>query len=137
MGRVVGECPGMDCFFSSGDGYSGGRPRWSSREMAAYPAQTLRPEHAADASAVALRPRLGSGRLFVLWRAPDDGTRLPIGELWRMPAGFAFGYVDDLKGAFERGFRLLTEFPVHQTCHDPYRSAYLFPTFAQRIPSPK
>lgn len=105
--------------------------------MAAYPAQTIRPEHAADAPPVALRPRVGSGRLFVLWRAPDDGTRIPIGELWREPLGFAFGYVDDLQLAFDRGFRLLTEFPDHLTCHAPYRSPYLFPTFAQRIPSPK
>ena len=72
--------------------------------MAAYPAQTLRPEHAADASAVALRPSVGSGRLFVLWRAPDDGTRIVIGELWHDLGGFAFGYVDELKGASDRGF---------------------------------
>ncbi len=51
--------------------------------------------------------------------------------------GFAFAYVDDLQFAFDRRFRFLTEFPRHRTRDDPYRSANLFPTFAERIPSPK
>jgi len=105
--------------------------------MAAFPAQTLHPDHAADASALAVRPGVSAGRLFVLWRAPDDGTRIPIGELWHESGRFAFGYVEDLQLAFDRGFRLLTEFPERRTCDDPYRSPYLFPTFAERIPSPK
>jgi hypothetical protein len=86
---------------------------------------------------VVLRPSVDTDRLFVLWRAPDDGTHLVVGELLREPTGFAFGYVDDLRCAFDRGFRLLTEFPEYRTLLAPYRNACLFPTFAERVPSPR
>jgi hypothetical protein len=76
--------------------------------------------------------------MFVLWRAPDDGTRFVIGELWReSDARFAFAYSDELPRAMERGFSLLPEFPANADRDGPYRSGYLFPTFAQRIPSPQ
>jgi hypothetical protein len=60
-----------------------------------------------------------------------------IGELWRDARGFGFAYGHELDLAIEKGFRLLPEFPVRRECDSPYRSGYLFATFAQRIPSPK
>jgi hypothetical protein len=73
----------------------------------------------------------------VLWGEPEGGRRLAIGELWRDAQGFAFGYGHEIDVAMERGFRLLPEFPVRRELDSPYRSAYLFATFAQRIPSPR
>jgi hypothetical protein len=74
-------------------------------------------------------------RLFVLWRDLQTGTRHTIGEL-RRSAGYEFTYrLDDVTRAQAVGFELLTEFP--KLSGDPYRSGYLFATFAQRIPSPK
>jgi hypothetical protein len=75
--------------------------------------------------------------LFVLWGEPDGGRRLAIGELWRDAQGFAFGYGHEVDLAIEKGFRLLPEFPVRRELDAPYRSPYLFATFAQRIPSPR
>jgi len=58
--------------------------------------------------------------------------------LWREPAGFAFAYGgQDLEKAKQKGFRLLAEFPEERGPAYPYRSSYLFVTFAQRIPSPR
>lgn len=71
-------------------------------------------------------------RMFVLWRAPADGTRHVIGELWRTEEGYAFAYRQTLPIA--EGFALLPEFPEHRST--PYASRYLFATFAQRVPSP-
>jgi hypothetical protein len=75
--------------------------------------------------------------LFVLWGEPDGGRRIAIGELWRDDQGFAFGYGHEIDLATEKGFRLLPEFPLRRDLAAPYRSPYLFATFAQRIPSPK
>jgi hypothetical protein len=72
-----------------------------------------------------------------LWGEPEGGRRLAIGELWRDAQGFAFGYGHEIDLAVEKGFRLLPEFPVRRELDAPYRSAYLFATFAQRIPSPR
>jgi hypothetical protein len=61
-----------------------------------------------------------------------------IGELWReSDSRFAFAYSEDLPLALDRGFTLLPEFPANATREAPYLSGYLFPTFAQRIPSPR
>jgi HIRAN domain len=78
-------------------------------------------------------------RLWVVWGEPDDGTRRVIGQLWREPSGFAFAYVHgrDMDRAKQKGFRPLAEFPEERDFSSPYRSSYLFVTFAQRIPSPK
>jgi hypothetical protein len=73
----------------------------------------------------------------VLWGEPEGGRRLPIGELWRDAEGFAFGYGHEIDLATGKGFRLLAEFPVRRELASPYRSPYLFATFAQRIPSPR
>ena len=73
----------------------------------------------------------------MIWGEPEDGTRRVIGELWRDTAGFAFGYGHDLAKARAKGFRLLAEFPDERGLTAPYRSTYLFATFAQRVPSPK
>jgi hypothetical protein len=78
--------------------------------------------------------RIGIDRLFVLWRRPSDGTRRIVGELWREADGYAFSYCADLPIA--EGFSLLPEFPQHRVAPAAYRAAYLFPTFAQRVPSP-
>jgi len=76
-------------------------------------------------------------RLVVLWR-DADGRRHVIGDLWRESDGrFAFGYRPDLDGARNVGFERLPEFREERLEDAPYRSSYLFPTFAQRIPSPK
>jgi hypothetical protein len=75
-------------------------------------------------------------RLFVLWSEPTDGTRHVIGQLWREHGQFAFGYVPEVDAAMRRGFELLPEFPDKRPLFKPYRSPYLFSTFAQRIPSP-
>jgi hypothetical protein len=79
----------------------------------------------------------GCKRLFVLWREPDAGRRHVVGELWQDDEGYAFGYGHDVDRALERGFTLLLEFPERHGIDAPYRSEYLFSTFAQRIPSPK
>lgn len=76
--------------------------------------------------------------LHVLWQTPDDGTRCVVGELWRDKSrDYAFAYRTDLSSAVRRGFTSLTEFPERRTRESPYRSPYLFATFAQRVPSPK
>ena len=72
-----------------------------------------------------------------MWGEPEGGRRLTIGELWQDDQGFAFGYGHEIDRATEKGFRLLPEFPVRRELDSPYRSAYLFATFAQRIPSPR
>lgn len=79
-------------------------------------------------------------RLFVLWTKPEEQRRAVIGELWRDATGYNFAYIDDaltLVGLRRGGFRMMAEFPEYRTRHNPYRAAHLFPTFAQRIPSPK
>lgn len=73
----------------------------------------------------------------MLWGEPEGGRRLAIGELWRDAQGFAFGYGHEIDLATGKGFRLLAEFPVRRELASPYRSPYLFATFAQRIPSPR
>lgn len=73
-------------------------------------------------------------RLFVIWRRPSDGARHVIGELWRDAEGYAFAYQSALPTA--DGFALLPEFPEHRVAPTAYRARYLFPTFAQRVPSP-
>ncbi len=77
-----------------------------------------------------------SARLFVLWSEPVDGTRHVIGHLWRDHRDFSFGYVPEVDAVMKRGFELLPEFPEQRPVSEPYRSPYLFSTFAQRIPSP-
>ncbi len=75
--------------------------------------------------------------LYVLWRAPADGSRWVIGQLRRGADGsFAFGYERDLQAASSAGFALLSEFPEHRTDENPYRARHLFTSFAQRIPVP-
>jgi hypothetical protein len=76
-------------------------------------------------------------RLWVVWGEPDDGTRRVIGELWRDAAGYAFAYGHEIAKAKQKGFRLFAEFPVERQVSSPFRSNYLFATFAQRIPSPR
>jgi hypothetical protein len=76
-------------------------------------------------------------RLWVVWGEPDDGTRRVVGELWRDASGYAFAYGHEIAKAKQKGFRLLAEFPEERELSSPFRSSYLFATFAQRIPSPK
>jgi len=79
-------------------------------------------------------PRIDS--LFVLWSEPSAGRRSVIGRLWRDQGEYFFQYdADGVREAEAEGFKLLPEFPLVQPF--PYRSRYLFSTFAQRIPSPK
>ena len=73
-------------------------------------------------------------RLFVMWRRPSDGTRRIVGELWREAEGYAFAYYAQLPVG--EGFTLMPEFPEHRVAPAAYRAASLFPTFAQRVPSP-
>lgn len=73
----------------------------------------------------------------MLWGEPQEGRRLQIGELWKDAAGYAFAYVREAQAAEVEGFRVLPEFPELRDARAPYRSPYLFPTFAQRLPSPK
>jgi len=73
-------------------------------------------------------------RLFVLWRDQTQSRRV-VGELWRTAEGFAFGYSDELPSESD-GFMPPAEFPEIRRTSEPYRAAYLFPTFAQRIPGP-
>jgi len=76
-------------------------------------------------------------KLFVIWADPD-GRRSVVGELWRVPEGFAFGYdVDRLDEARDAGFQLLPEFPALRGTADPYVSATLFHTFKNRLPAPE
>lgn len=65
-----------------------------------------------------------------MWRDEKD-ARHPIGLLWRTACGFAFAYEEKLPS----GFHLLPEFPEHRVASSPYEAPYLFPTFAERIPS--
>jgi len=78
-------------------------------------------------------------RLFVLWRTPDEARRrFIVGQLWRERGTFFFGYAADISQAESHGFRRLAEFPEPRSIERPYDSeGYLFPTFAQRIPSPR
>jgi hypothetical protein len=106
-------------------------PEWSITSAHGLPLDLKPP-------ALARRASVKTSRLFVLWRAPDDGTRFAIGELWcGADRGFAFAYTEELPLALARGFSLLPEFPSNSTRDDPYASPYLFASFAQRIPSPK
>lgn len=73
-------------------------------------------------------------KLYVLWREPtDDGHRHVIGHLWEGGGEYHFAYVPTLGAAKARGFQALVEFPDES---QRYTSRYLFPTFAQRVPSP-
>jgi hypothetical protein len=72
-----------------------------------------------------------------MWGEPTEGRRRCIGELWRDLEGYAFAYGQEVDTAQAEGFRMLPEFPEPQTVDAPYRSRYLFATFAERIPSPK
>lgn len=76
-------------------------------------------------------------RLDVLWSRPEDGTRFAVGQLWREGQEFCFGYDARVADAQRAGFWLLPEFPELRAQDQPYRSAYLFATFAQRIPHPQ
>lgn len=79
-------------------------------------------------------------RLWVLWGEPESRRRHVVGELWREPArGYAFAYLPEaqLASAKVAGFPLFAEFPEERGASAPYRSPYLFATFAQRVPSPK
>jgi hypothetical protein len=78
--------------------------------------------------------RMSWDRLLVIWRRPSDSNRHVIGDLWRERDGYAFAYHERLPT--ELGFALLPEFPEHRTPPSAYRASYLFPTFAQRVPSP-
>lgn len=71
-------------------------------------------------------------RLWVMWRGPDEQRRR-IGQLWRTESGFAFAYESELPA----DFHLLAEFPERRGADAPYTSRCLFPTFADRIPSPR
>lgn len=71
-------------------------------------------------------------RLWVMWRDPSQSRRV-VGQLWRDPKGFHFAYNAELP----TGFHLLPEFPARRGADAPYDSAYLFTTFAERIPSPR
>lgn len=64
------------------------------------------------------------------------GTRHVVGNLRRTASGYSFAYRDPLPSS-DSGFALLPEFRSMRTEADPYVAAYLFPTFAQRVPSPK
>jgi hypothetical protein len=80
-------------------------------------------------------------RLHVMWRVPDRGNRLVVGELSRDPRGYHFQYGssvyrDDLARARDMGFPGLPAFPLDATGGGQWSGSYLFPTFAQRIPSP-
>ena len=73
-------------------------------------------------------------KLFVLWREPTDGGhRHVIGHLWEADGEFHFAYASTLSAAKAAGFLPLVELPDET---ETYSSRYLFPTFAQRIPSP-
>jgi hypothetical protein len=78
--------------------------------------------------------RMSVERLFVMWRRPSDGTRHIVGELWREAEGYGFVYRAQLP--LSEGFSLMPEFPEHRVAPKSYRAPYLFPTFAQRVPSP-
>lgn len=78
-----------------------------------------------------------SDRLWVLWGEPKEGRRRKIGELWRDAQGYAFAYVPEVQDARAEGFGLLPEFPELRGEEAPYRTRYLFATFAQRVPSPR
>src|SRR5689334_14005518 len=74
-------------------------------------------------------------RLFVLWSDEADGGRHIVGELWREAGEFAFRYAESAAKLPGRGFMPLAEFP--RIDRHTHTSRYLFPVFAQRIPSPK
>jgi len=84
---------------------------------------------------------MSTDRLFVLWTKPEEQRRAVVGELWRDATGvYKFAYIDDamtLVSLRRGGFRMMAEFPDYRTRANPYQAAQLFPTFAQRIPSPK
>lgn len=72
-------------------------------------------------------------QLFVLWRDRDGGRHI-IGRLRHTKDGYEFSYAGaDTLPLESNGFMLPVEFPNR---HQVYRAGYLFPTFAQRIPSP-
>jgi hypothetical protein len=65
-------------------------------------------------------------------RRPKLWVRDPDGKLWlrKQPPP------PDPGSAQERGFQLLPEFPAHRPAANPYFEPYLFPLFAERIPTP-
>jgi hypothetical protein len=76
-------------------------------------------------------------RLHVIWRGTTGSSKCLIGELWETRDGYAFAYSPEVAEARKRGFSLLTEFPEERGKERPYVASYLFPTFAQRVPTPK
>jgi hypothetical protein len=72
-------------------------------------------------------------RLLVLWSRPDDGTRIPVGQLWREGGEYFFDFEPGAADAAAAGFILPAQFHADL----PWRSHYLFPLFAQRIPHPQ
>jgi hypothetical protein len=72
-------------------------------------------------------------QLLVIWGEPVAGRRSIIGRLARGGGQFRFWYESTLP--FDKGFTLLPEFPEHRDETRPYVERYLFPLFAERIPS--
>lgn len=73
-------------------------------------------------------------KLHVIWRAYESGRRHVIGVLERTQSGFAFSYdAQSARAAADGGFDRILGFPELDRT---YHSGYLFPMFAQRIPSP-
>lgn len=78
---------------------------------------------------------LAIDRLFVIWSEPSKGGRHVIGHLERTGGEFRFWYEADLDKAFACGFALLPQFPEQPDGTRAYVERYLFPLFAERIPS--
>jgi len=76
--------------------------------------------------------------LHVLWKNEAE-SKIPIGYLQQTHDGFTFSYRghDEIEALERAGFLKPAEFPHWRSQDDPYKSGYLFSTFAQRIPSPK
>jgi len=81
-----------------------------------------------DASEAASSPLR---RLAVTWRHPRTRVYIAVGMLEQSPAGFCFDYLESARDAL--GPRRLLGFPEFGR---QYRSAHLFPLFAERLMDP-
>lgn len=73
----------------------------------------------------------GRDHLFVIWKDPNTGARIQIGQLSKN-GSYEFIYIEsNLKKAFDKGFEALVAFPEIDKL---YKNNEVFPAFSSRLP---
>lgn len=70
--------------------------------------------------------------LYLIWKNPETRKNYTVGKLTR-DVEFTFQYCEEYEEAKKSGWRGLEAFPEERI----YKSEFLFPVFASRLPDPK